>query len=191
MIAAGFYAHPAAIVESDLIGDGTRIWAFAHVVSGARIGTDCNIGGGCFIEGGAILGNNVTVKNGVAVWDGVTVGNGVFLGPDVTLTNDQRPRAGNERFELSPTALEDGCSIGANATILSGIVIGRHALVGAGAVVTRDVPPHGLVVGNPARLVGHVCVCAATLDFSDDVAHCECGRVLTRVEGQVRIIESA
>lgn len=187
---SAFYAHPAAIVESPDIGAGTRIWAFAHVMEGARIGAGCNIGGGCFVERGAIIGDDVTVKNGVAVWEGLIVGNGVFLGPNVTLTNDRRPRSRADGFNLTETRLEEGCSIGANATLLSGITIGRYALVGAGAVVTRDVPAHGLVLGNPGRVVGHVCICGSTLEFTGDVAHCQYGHVMKKDAGEVWPVES-
>lgn len=169
---AEVFKHPLALVESRSIGPGTRVWAWAHVMDGARVGADCNIGEHCFIEKGAVLGDRVTVKNGVAVWDGVTVEDDVFLGPNVALTNDLRPRSKVYHAEIIPTRLKRGASIGANATLLCGITVGEHAMVGAGAVVTRDVPAHGLVVGNPARLTGHVCVCGERLRVRGRTAAC-------------------
>jgi len=171
-----FFKHPLSLVESESIGRGTRVWAWAHVMKGARIGADCNIGEHCFVEGGAVLGDRVTVKNGVAVWEGVTAEDDVFLGPNAVLTNDLRPRSKVYHDAVDRTLLRQGCSIGANATVVCGITVGRWAMVGAGAVVTRDVPDHGLVYGNPARLRGHVCSCSRTLEVSGGQAACPCGR---------------
>jgi UDP-2-acetamido-3-amino-2,3-dideoxy-glucuronate N-acetyltransferase len=150
----GTFRHPQALVESDDVGARTRIWAFAHVLPGARIGADCNICDGVFVEGGSVVGDRVTVKCGVQLWDGVTLEDDVFVGPNATFTNDLFPRSRQRDFELKPTLVRRGASIGANATLLSGITIGERAMVGAGAVVTRDVPPGAVVVGNPARIVG-------------------------------------
>jgi len=145
-------------------------------MDGARVGADCNIGEHCFIEQGAVLGDRVTVKNGVAVWKGVTAEDDVFLGPNVALTNDLRPRSRVYHAEVTPTRLKRGASIGANATLLCGITVGAYAMVGAGAVVTRDVPAHGLVVGSPARLAGHVCRCGERLPAGGRIATCRaCG----------------
>lgn len=151
-----FYAHPQALCESTQIGAGTRIWAFAHVLPGARIGRDCNICDGVFIENDVTVGDRVTVKCGVQLWDGVTLEDDVFVGPNVTFTNDPRPRSKVYPETYAPTLVCAGASIGANATILPGLTIGRSAMVGAGAVVTRSVPPYAIVVGNPARLTGYV-----------------------------------
>ena len=167
--------HPLAIVETDAIGVGTRIWAYAHVMPGARIGARCNLGEGVFIESGVVIGNDVTVKNGVAVYDKVTVEDEAFLGPHCVFTNDLRPRSG--RFKRRPetfltTRIGRGASIGANATVVCGHSVGEYAMVAAGAVVTHDVPPHALVVGVPARLAGLVCACGETLPSN---LICTCG----------------
>lgn len=163
-----YFAHPQALVESEQIGSGTRIWAFAHVLPGARIGDNCNICDHAFIETGAVLGNNVTVKNGVAIWWGVTVEDNVFLGPNCVLTNDAEPRAHIKKSGLSleATLIRAGATVGANATILCGATIGRCAFIGAGAVVLRIVPDFALVVGNPARQVGWMCRCARRLPMA-------------------------
>lgn len=148
--------HPQALVESTDIGIGTRIWAFAHVLPGARIGSECNICDGVFVEGGATIGNRVTIKCGVQIWSGVRVADDVFIGPNATFTNDVFPRSGDHSKPLLETIVCDGASIGANATIVPGITIGRKALIGAGAVVTKSVPPFAIIVGNPGRIVGYV-----------------------------------
>jgi len=170
-----FYAHPLALVETEAIGPGTRVWAWAHVMSGARLGADCNIGEHCFIESGVVLGDRVTVKNGVAVWNGVEAEDDVFLGPNAVLTNDLRPRSKVYRGAVQSTLLKRGASVGANATLLCGITVGTYAMIGAGAVVTRNIPAHALVVGNPGRVVGHVCRCGARLKRRDGPMRCaEC-----------------
>ena len=145
------FVHPNGICESRNVGEGTRIWAFAHVLSGATIGADCNICDHVFIENDVMLGDRVTVKCGVQLWDGLRVGNDVFLGPNVTLTNDPFPRSKQYPKAVTQTVIEEGASIGANSTLLPGIRIGRQAMVGAGSVVTRDVPPGAIVMGNPAH----------------------------------------
>lgn len=151
-----YYVHPQGLCESQEIGENTRIWAFAHVLPGARIGADCNICDQVFIENDVVLGNRVTVKCGVQLWDGLRVADDVFIGPNATFTNDRFPRSKQYPEAFAPTRIERSASIGANATILPGITIGQSAMVGAGAVVTRSVPPHAIVVGNPARIVGYV-----------------------------------
>ncbi len=185
------YKHHTALVESSDIGAGTRIWAFAHIMAGATVGAHCNICDHCFVEGGAVIGNHVTLKNGVSVWDQVTLEDGVFVGPNATFTNDRRPRSGNPRWEVQKTVVGRGASIGANATILCGIRIGAFAMIGAGAVVTTDVPDHALSYGNPARVQGWVCACSARLTFTGSVATCsQCGRQYLRAADQVRVVDA-
>lgn len=160
---ADVFVHPQGICESESVGPGSRIWAFAHVLPGAVIGQDANICDFVFIEGGVVLGDRVTVKCHVALWDGVRVGNDVFIGPSSVFANDRYPRS-KRYLPAVATLLEDGCSIGAGAVLTPGVTIGTYALVGAGAVVSRDVAPFTLVVGNPARPVGLVCRCGARLE---------------------------
>lgn len=174
-MAEGVFVHPNALVESDEVGEGTRIWAFAHVMEGAVVGPGCKIGDHVFIEDGATLGSRVTVKNNSLIWHGVHVGDDVFIGPNVVFTNDMTPRV---RHQTGPenwisTEVEAGASIGANATILCGVRLGENCMIGAGSVVTRDVPSHALVVGNPAQQKGWACECGKTL--TDELRCPACG----------------
>ena len=148
--------HSSADVQSRIIGNGTQIWQYVVVLPNAVIGQDCNICSHCLIENDVILGNRVTVKSGVQLWDGSRIGDDVFIGPNVTFTNDKFPRSKKYPETFSTTEIDAGASIGANATILPGIKVGRQAMVGAGSVVTRSVPPNAIVIGNPARIVGYV-----------------------------------
>jgi len=150
------FVHPLGCCESSQIGVGTRVWAFAHVLPGARIGADCNICDHVFIENDVVVGDRVTVKCGVQLWDGLRVEDDVFIGPNATFTNDPFPRSRQYPEAFAQTTIGRGASIGANATILPGVSIGRYAMIGAGAVVTRSVPPHAIVMGNPARITGYV-----------------------------------
>ena len=152
----GVFVHPQAILESREVGEGTRIWAFAHVLPGARIGANANVCDHVFIESDVVIGDDVTVKCGVQLWDGLRVEDNVFIGPNATFTNDLFPRSKQHPVAFTPTLLKEGCSIGAGATILAGVTIGAQAMVGAGAVVTRSVPPFAIVMGNPARITGYV-----------------------------------
>lgn len=150
-----FYVHPNALCESENIGSGTNVWAFAHILPGARIGANCNICDGVFIEGGAVLGNDVSVKCGVQIWNGVELGDNVFVGPNATFTNDLLPGSKQLQEAVQRTVVESGASIGANATILAGLTIGAGAMIGAGSVVTRSIPPNAIVAGNPGRIMGY------------------------------------
>lgn len=168
-----FFLHERGLCESATVGDGTRIWAFAHVMQGAVVGKNCNIGEGAFVESGAVLGDRVTVKNQCLIWDGVHLADDVFVGPAVVFTNDRHPRSPRmpeaaERYHapenwLEPTYVERGASLGASCVLLPGIRIGTYALVAAGALVTRDVLPHQIVRGHPARPAGWICVCGTKL----------------------------
>jgi len=171
------FVHPNALVdEGAKIGSRTRVWAFAHILKGAVLGEDCNICDHTFIEGTVRLGNRVTLKCGVFLWDGVVAEDDVFIGPAAAFVNDLRPRSRNIHWKCAPTLLREGCSIGANATVLAGLAIGRFAMVSAGAVVTRSVTDFALVVGNPARFRRWLCKCGQDLTFQRAVAGCDCGR---------------
>ncbi len=179
------FVHDLALVEASDVGEGTRIWAFAHVMEGAVVGKGCNIGEGVFVESGAVIGDHVTVKNHSLVWHGVRIDDDVFVGPNVVFTNDPTPRV---RFKTGPedwaeTVVEEGASIGANSTIVCGIRIGRHSMIGAGSVVTRSVPDYALCYGNPARRRGWVCRCGSRLPSSLD---CSCGRSYELAGGGLR-----
>jgi len=168
--------HPTALVASQQIGDGTRIWAFVNILAGARIGKDCNVCDRCFIENDVVLGDRVTVKCGVSLYDGLVLEDDVFVGPDVTFSNDLRPRS-RHPAEHPRTLVCAGASLGAGAILLPGVTVGRYAMVGAGALVTRDVPDFALVYGAPARVHGHVCQCGNGLRFENgSEAACSCGR---------------
>lgn len=142
--------HPLSNTQSPHIGANTNIWQFCVVLEKAVIGDHCNICSHCFIENDVVIGNHVTVKCGVQLWDGITIEDHVFIGPNVTFTNDKYPRSGNRDFELKRTHIKAGASVGANATLLPGITIGKGAMIGAGSVVTKDVPDGATVYGSPA-----------------------------------------
>ena len=146
------YVHPQALVETGDVGDGTRVWAFAHVMPGARIGADCNLCDHTYIEGGVVVGDRVTIKSGVFLWEGMLVEDDVFLGPQATFTNDRFPRS-RRPWTCEGIVIKHGATVGAGAVVLPGVKIGERAMVGAGAVVTKDVEPDTVVVGNPARVV--------------------------------------
>ncbi|MDD0852549.1 WxcM-like domain-containing protein [Halobacteriovorax sp. GB3] len=151
-----YFTHERAICESKNIGNNTRIWANAHVLPEAVIGSDCNICDGVFIENDVVVGNNVTIKCGVQLWDGIKVEDDVFIGPNATFTNDKHPRSKVYPESFLKTIVEKGASIGANATILPGVTIGQYAMIGAGAVVTKNIPPFAIVTGNPGRITDYI-----------------------------------
>lgn len=150
------FIHPLADVAESQIGDGTKVWQFVVVLKGAKIGENCNICAHTLIEGDVLVGNSVTVKSGVQLWNGTRVGNNVFIGPNATLTNDIFPRSKKYPDKFSGISIEDGASIGANVTLLPGVTVGRNAMVGAGSVVTQDVPENAVVVGNPAKIIRYI-----------------------------------
>lgn len=177
--------HRTAEVESGAqVGADTRIWHHCHVRGGAVIGDGCILGYGVFVDAGVIIGDNVKLQNRVSVYHGVTIEDGVFVGPHVAFTNDKHPRAvrpdgalaSDDDWTVSPILVREGASIGAAAVVLPGVTVGRWAMVGAGAVVTRDVPDHGLVLGNPARLAGYACRCGRNLEVRGEAWACpSCG----------------
>ena len=156
MTMGSVFIHPHSLVETDQIGEGSRVWAFAHILPGAKIGRDANICDHVFIENDVVLGDRVTVKSGVQLWDGLRAEDDVFIGPNASFTNDAFPRSKRYPERFLVTTLCEGCSIGAGAVVLGGLTVGAGAMVGAGAVVTRDVPPFAIVAGNPARIRGYV-----------------------------------
>jgi len=173
--------HPTALVETDRVGPGTRIWAFTHLLEGCSVGMGCNICDHVFIEGGVTVGDNVTIKCGVHLWEGIHVENNVFIGPNATFTNDVYPRSKSYPESRPQTLIREGASIGAGAVLVAPVTIGRCAMVGAGAVVTKNVKDFQLVYGNPASARGYVCSCGKKMDFSDERKYtCSCGQRYTR-----------
>jgi UDP-2-acetamido-3-amino-2,3-dideoxy-glucuronate N-acetyltransferase len=179
------FVHETAIVDDGaIVGAGTRIWHFSHVMAGARIGQECVLGQNVFVAATAVLGDNVKVQNGVSIYDGVELADDVFVGPSAVFTNVKAPRSAVSRKDaFQRTLVGRGATIGANATIVCGHELGAHCFVGAGAVVTRDVPPHALVVGNPARRVGWMCACGSRLRKSMTCE--ECGAPYELVRGNL------
>tara|TARA_B100000686_G_C16795866_1_gene982283 strand:- start:3812 stop:4387 length:576 start_codon:yes stop_codon:yes gene_type:complete len=171
--------HPSSIVDTSRIGENTRIWAFVHVLEGAKIGKECNICDHVFIENNVVVGDFVTIKSGVYLWSGVEIEDHVFIGPNVSFTNDIYPRSKVYLDSHPETKIKKGASIGAGSVLIAGIEVGCFSMVGAGAVVTRNVGDYEVVVGNPARSNGYICKCAKKLDFelSDKISCSACGLI--------------
>lgn len=171
-----YFVHESAYVdESVQIGKGTRVWHFSHIMKGVRIGDNCKIGQNVYIDSDVKVGNNVKIQNNVSVYKNVTLEDSVFCGPSMVFTNVINPRSDYPRRldEYGKTLVKRGATIGANATVLCGITVGTYAFIGAGAVVTKDVPDYGLVYGNPARIKGWMCECGTKLQFTNDKAECQ------------------
>lgn len=190
--------HPSSVVsERAEIGDGTQIWLFCQVREGAKIGRGCVFGKGVYVDNDVVIGDHVKIQNNVSVFHGVTIEDGVFVGPHVCFTNDKVPRAvnpdmslkGADDWTVTATRVKAGAALGANATIVCGATVGRWAMVASGSVVTKDVPDHALVMGNPARVAGWVCACGArvAIDEASGKGACACGRALVREGGVVRL----
>jgi len=186
-----FFAHPSAYIDEGCsIGEGTMIWHFSHVMKGAKIGRGCRIGQNVVIAGTAVVGNNVKIQNNVSVYDGVILEDYAFCGPSMVFTNVFNPRSAyprNTADDYLKTLVKTGASIGANATIICGVTIGRHAFVGAGSVVTHDIPDYALVYGNPGGIKGWMCECGEKLEFVKGRAICaECKKVYEKSKDNIR-----
>lgn len=167
-----FFIHSSSILDENThIGDGSKIWHFCHILHSSILGANCNVGQNCVIGPNVKIGNNVKIQNNVSVYEGVVCEDDVFIGPSVVFTNVLNPRSFIPRKnEYRQTLLQKGCSIGANATIVCGVKIGEYALIGAGSVVTKNIPPHSLVVGNPAKIIGWVDKAGVKMSFSNGIA---------------------
>lgn len=188
-----YFAHPTTIVEEPSeIGEGTKIWHFSHILPHCKIGTKCNIGQNVVIFQNVVIGSNVKIQNNVSVFEGVIIEDDVFCGPSMVFTNIANPRSHiSRRNEYKRTLVKKGATIGANATILCDHTIGRYAFIGAGAVVTKDVPDYALVVGNPARIVGWMCECGIKLNFNNNIlACCACGKSYEKKGEKVDMLDS-
>ncbi len=188
-IASGVFIHSSSFVdEGARVGAGTKIWHFCHVMPGATIGERCNIGQNCVVMPNVVLGNNVKLQNNVSVYEGCVLEDDVFCGPSMVFTNVGTPRSHvNRKGEYERTLVRRGASIGANATIVCGVTLGRFAFVGAGAVVTKDVKDYALVVGNPARQIGWMCDCGERLKIDNGRGACaRCGKRYTEAAGTLR-----
>ncbi len=185
-----YYVHESSYIDDEVqIGPGTRIWHFCHIMQNSKVGANCNIGQNVVISTNVILGDGVKVQNNISIYSGVICEDDVFLGPSMVFTNVINPRAFIERkSEFKQTMVKKGASIGANATVVCGCTIGKYAFVGAGSVVSKDIPDYALAYGNPARIRGWVCQCGEKLQFKADTAKCkECGLEYIKVsENEVR-----
>lgn len=180
------YVHPSAIVdEGAMVGDGTKIWHFCHVMAGATVGRDCTLGQNVFVADGVTIGNRVKIQNNVSIYSGVTLEEDVFCGPSMVFTNVRKPRSPfpTQRGGYQPTLVRRGATIGANATVVCGATVGEWSFIAAGAVVTKDVPAHALVAGVPGRRIGWVCVCGEVLGMQADATDCTvCGRRYVQID---------
>lgn len=172
MIDKSIYIDSTSVVNTTQIGEGSKIWQFCIVLEKAKIGMNCNINSHCFIENKVIIGNNVTLKCGVYLWDGIEVKDNVFIGPNATFTNDLYPRSKHYPSQYQKTIIYEGASIGANSTIIGGVTIGAYAMIGAGSVVTKNIPSHSLWFGNPAEFKGYVCKCGKKVQAGDECKIC-------------------
>lgn len=186
---SNYFVHQKAVVETKNIGPNSKIWAFVHILAGAKIGKNANISDHCFIENDVEIGDDVTIKSGVYLWDGLRVEDKVFVGPGAVFTNDLFPRSKNKNYKQEKIILKKGCSVGANATILAGHTIGCYAMIGAGSVVTKDVPDFVLVYGNPAIIHGHICVCRKKMIFRNDIFSCSCSKKYKMINSEVKLIK--
>jgi len=189
----GAFVHESAYVDENVqVGEGSKIWHFSHVMKGARIGRGCTIGQNVLIGPNVTVGDNVKIQNNVAVYEGVVLEDDVFCGPSCVFTNVDRPRSAfpTDHAQYGETVVRRGATIGANATIVCGHTLGEHSFVGAGAVVTRDVPPYAIVYGNPARIHGWACACGAPLEFAAQSAICSCGREYRKSDESVELVAS-
>lgn len=187
---AEYFVHATSLADSSArIGKGTKIWQFCNIMGDTDIGENCNIGQGVFVESGVRVGNRVKIKNNVALYNGVICEDDVFLGPNCVFTNVINPRSFIERKnEFRQTIIRKGATIGANATIICGHTIGAYSMIGAGSVVTKDVPDYTLMVGNPARMKGYVCQCGEKLDASNSMYVCiKCGRRYEKTDDNLKL----
>jgi len=185
------FIHPTVVVDDDVVvGEGSRVWHFSHLSKGCRIGERCSLGQNVYVAPGVQIGSNVKIQNNVSIYEGVELEDDVFCGPSMVFTNVITPRSGfprNSSLYYVRTLVRRGATIGANATIVCGNTIGEFGFVGAGAVVTHDVPPHAIVVGNPAKVIGYACTCGARLSLEPGGAHCTgCARLYRNVDGRLK-----
>lgn len=186
-----YFIHPSSLVETKAIGEKTTIWAFVHILPGAHIGSRVNICDHVFIENKVIVGNNVTIKSGVYLWDGITIEDNVFIGPAAVFTNDIYPRSKNNQYIQKKTVLKRGSSVGANATVLAGVTMGKYSMIGAGSVVTKNIPDFALAYGNPAQVKGFICICTKKISLVKKIYICECGKkyVINKNSVQLEILK--